>query len=339
MDADGVAAEVVFHSSQNGEPIPFIGRTDPASLSDDEDLRLAGAGLSIYNTWLASVCNHADGRLIGLAMLPVWDPEKAAIAVSEAAEMGLGGVDIPPMHDNLLPYDDPRWNPLWDACQRSRLSVWVHARAVEVRTLGLHRYALMEIEGAGWLARRIAHRLALAGVFQRYPELKLVLTEQSLGWWASTMRELDSSHHKYRLLLASQVPHPPSHYFRQNVFLSALLGPLELSDAIDGDYVGNLLWGRDFPHIEGSWRPAGMFDGVSMTRLALRYAFASFSPAIACQVLSSNPLNVCPMLDSTKLGKIAARIEAPTIGELQSPLEAIPQCSGSLAFRTIGPWS
>ncbi len=57
LDNDGVAAEVVFHDSQNGEPIPF--QTDTLLLRSaniNQDFEQLRAGQRIYNQWLADVC-------------------------------------------------------------------------------------------------------------------------------------------------------------------------------------------------------------------------------------------------------------------------------------------
>ena len=54
--------------------------------------------------------------------------------------------------------------------------------------------ALMSIESGGWFSRRAAHLMIFAGVFERHPELKLVLTEQPGEWWPLPGDELDSVH-------------------------------------------------------------------------------------------------------------------------------------------------
>ena len=49
----------------------------------------------------------------------------------------------------------------------------------------------MIYEAGGWLSRRAAWWLIHGGVFERHPDLKLVITEQYEGWFMSTLRELD----------------------------------------------------------------------------------------------------------------------------------------------------
>src|SRR5206468_297511 len=77
MDGDGVAAEVIFHSSQNWEPIPFVrAAAIPGNYETDIDLELAGVGQHIYNEWLADIVSVQPERHVGLAYLPMWTPKK-----------------------------------------------------------------------------------------------------------------------------------------------------------------------------------------------------------------------------------------------------------------------
>src|SRR5215471_6899484 len=68
MDRDGVAADVIFHGSQNLNPLPFGygGRGDRAQEAE---------GIQMYNRWLADFCSVQPARHKGLAQLPGWDPE------------------------------------------------------------------------------------------------------------------------------------------------------------------------------------------------------------------------------------------------------------------------
>src|SRR5688572_30605320 len=79
MNNDGLACEIIFHGSQNGEPIPFITPHDlPAGLTtpftfEGLDLELAAAGIHMYNQWLADQCSIEPERHVGLCYIPAWD--------------------------------------------------------------------------------------------------------------------------------------------------------------------------------------------------------------------------------------------------------------------------
>ncbi|MGH9030984.1 MAG: hypothetical protein ACRDZV_02545, partial [Acidimicrobiia bacterium] len=97
LDRDGVAAEVIFHFSQNGELFPFMPDfTGGLSSVRAEDFELAKVGFRIYNRWLADFVSEQSARHVGLAYVPTWDLAAATAEVEWAREVGLRGVNFPP---------------------------------------------------------------------------------------------------------------------------------------------------------------------------------------------------------------------------------------------------
>ena len=58
MDGDGVAAEVIFHNSQNGQPMPFQPLSGHFGHDRYSNPELVAVGTHIYNQWLADVCSN-----------------------------------------------------------------------------------------------------------------------------------------------------------------------------------------------------------------------------------------------------------------------------------------
>ena len=76
MDADGIAAEVIFAGGQNEEVLPFVGfGADSGPKGVSSALRLVGE--QIWNRWLADFVSVAPERLLGVAQVPVWDVDAA----------------------------------------------------------------------------------------------------------------------------------------------------------------------------------------------------------------------------------------------------------------------
>jgi predicted TIM-barrel fold metal-dependent hydrolase len=193
------------------------------------------------------------------------------------------------------------------------------------------------IDRAGWLCRRHLPRLLFAGVFERHPRLKVVLTEQTGEWWAGAMKEYDSSWHNYRWMLEAQMPKPPSEYCRTNVYIGgSYMAPFEAAAAVRDGYVENLTWGSDYPHAEGTYQYPESPDADSTTHLSLRYVFSGIDSHATKMILSDNAIR-CYSLDVDKLRPVADRINSPTLHELSAPLEARPEGLVSMGFRTIGP--
>jgi predicted TIM-barrel fold metal-dependent hydrolase len=340
LDFDGVAAEVIFHGSQNGEPIPF----QTSMLGAPDDTELAAAGIRIYNRWLADRCAEAPHRHVGLAHLPMWDVDAAVREVEWARAAGLRGVNFPAPRPWIRRYNDPAWEPLWAACEELAMPLTTHSGAGDQDTLqGPEAMALTSIESGGWFSRRALHLLIFAGVFERHPGLRLVLTEQPGEWWPYTMLELDSAWHANRssAALQAQVPRPPSEYAATNVFIGAsFLSRGEAAAAVNDGYAHRILWGSDYPHMEGTFQqPASEGPGaVCYTRLALRFTFAGL-PEDAVRAMCGLTAAEVYGLDLGALRATADAIDAPRFADIDAPLDAAPVGASRFAFRTVGPWA
>jgi predicted TIM-barrel fold metal-dependent hydrolase len=92
----------------------------------------------------------------------------------------------------------------------------------------------------------------LGGVFERFPRLKVVFVEPGVGWVSWWLYIVDD-------LAARQgydfpaLKHAPSHYFRQNVYLTFIDEPNVLRHAHERLGIENVMWSSDYPHPVSSW--------------------------------------------------------------------------------------
>jgi len=89
-------------------------------------------------------------------------------------------------------------------------------------------------------SRRAVWWMIFAGVFERHPGLKLVITETPGNWYPPTATELDTLHAFYdskrdeplNKALLDQVPRRPSEYMANNVYFGAsFASPYEVEQA------------------------------------------------------------------------------------------------------------
>ena len=336
MDSDGVAAEVIYQFSQNGEPMPLVADpggglgTVPASAFE-----LGAVGYEIYNRWLADFVSVEPERHIGLAYLPMWDIGAAVRELERAREAGLRGVNFPPpSRAGHLEYNNPAWEPFWSACTAYDMSLNTHSSGAAAFDYfsGPGGEDLLIYESGGWMARRALWWLIHGQVFERHPDLKLVITEQFEGWWTSTLHELDSVYLRFGRR-GSVLPKMPSDYARHHVFMGAsFLSPSLAEQAFREGFVGNVLWGRDYPHIEGAFQvaPAG---SEPITQLSLRNSLSRV-PAPAARAMAGENAIRAFGLDRAKLRDVAARINAPSLGQLVTAPRDLPVIAErSNAFR------
>jgi predicted TIM-barrel fold metal-dependent hydrolase len=253
------------------------------------------------------------------------------------------------MRDGALPeYNRKRWEPLWAICDELRMPLVTHVGAgTNARYSGLEGVALLQIESGGFTSRRAIWWLIFAGVFERHPGLKFVITETPGNWFPSTAAELDAVWAFYdakrdeplNQALLEQVPRPPSEYMANNVYYGAsFASPFEVSQAVANCNGTQLLWGSDDPHLEGTFVNPEDRGQPSVTRLALRHTFCGLSAEDTRRMVGQNAIDVYG-LDAGALQAVAHEIGAPTLAELATPIDAVPAGASLTAFRSgAGGW-
>lgn len=346
LDSDGVAAQVMFHDSQNGEPIPFqIETLLMRGGGVVQDFGLLLEGQRIYNRWLADVCSIEPERHIGLMHLPMWDIEGATKELEWARSIGLKGLNFPAPKPYIQPYNDPSWDPFFSACEDLNVTLGNHggAGATGGTYPGAMSIAKFEIS----MMARICpmDHLIYGGVFERHPRLRLVTTESPGLWWRFVLKEMDSIYltdtRSYGPSEKERVPRLPSEYAAEQVWIGASFqARFEAEDAIRDGYVDRVIWGSDYPHFEGTYQyDAAGPHGEPMTWASLRFTYAGLPEAEVRRMLGGNAMDAYD-LDSQALSRVAERINAPTIQDLSNaPVTERPPDSGHLAFRTFGFWA
>ena len=344
LDYDGVAAEVIFHGSQNGEPIPFQSFGPFLGFEKGDNLELLGVGYHIYNQWLADFCSVEAERHVGLAHLPMWDVDAAVREAKWAREAGLRGVNFPAPKPFIAPYNSPEWEPFWSVCEELGLTFGNHGGAGNPSggtAPGSNEVMVSELSALSHVSP--INQLVFGGVFERHPKLRLVLTELPGTWWPYTLNELDSIYllntRVYGPELAQRVPRLPSDYCREHVFVGgSFLARFEAEDAVAEGYESNVIWGSDYPHAEGTFQYPDSWDDEPLTRVAMRHTFAGIEAGATRLMVGENAVRAYG-LDGAALADVAARIGAPSGEDLAVPVDDIPTDGGLLAFRQVGAWA
>ena len=343
LDADGVAGQVVFHDSQNGNPLPF----DRSSIfnRDDIDFDRLPVGQRIYNRWLADQVSVEPARHVGLAYVPMWDIDAAVAELEWAASVGLRGVNFPYPRPWMKSYNNPEWDPFFSACEDLGMTLCHHGGGAPSATGGPGMMSIVKLEVANMSRISPLSHLVFGGVFERHPKLHLVLTESVGPWWTHVMTELDSVYlHDVAEYpdMKDRVTRLPSEYAAEHVFVGAsFLARFEVEDAMEHGYVGNILWGSDYPHFEGTFQYGITSpEGETATRCAMRFTFAGMPAQETSRLLGGNAVRAYG-LDEPALQEVANRIAAPTYEEISRPLTTLPDPHerGHHAYRTFGFWA
>jgi predicted TIM-barrel fold metal-dependent hydrolase len=332
MDADGIAAEVLYHGGANGESMPFS-TFSLACWGTPKYNHLEGVGVRIYNRWLADYVSENPDRLLGIGHITVRDVGEAIEEVHRAKEAGLKGINLPAPRRDFVPYPDPQWDPLWAACEELELTLCTHGGGgdLEDRLLGASKNPIFLMEYP-WMGRRGLWHLILSGVFHRFPSLKLALAEQFGDWVPATLVEMDSAYLSphFSAALRAVMPEKPSEYFARNVFIGAsFMSRAEAEIGFEHHFANNMMWGADYPHPEGTF-PHSL--------VSLRKTMAGL-PADVVQAYLSGTVSRAYNLNLGALYAVAEEV-CPTFGEIMEPYASRPEGTAtSFAYREFGHWA
>jgi predicted TIM-barrel fold metal-dependent hydrolase len=331
MEADGVAAEVIFPNTVPPFfPLPSLRDQPPPA--DAGDLELRWAGLHAHNRWLADFCAAAPGRRAGIAQILLHDVDRAVAEVRWAAGAGLtGGILLPgaPPGSGLAPLYAPDYEPLWDVCDELDVPISHHTGSASP-DYGDHPAAdVMFLVEATWWANRALWHLIFAGVMERHPTLRFVFTEQGTAWIPDRLAVLDgmflrmsgrvgagSSEENFGGEAMAALSLKPSEYWARQCSVGAsFIRPHEVGLRHQVG-VGNIMWGSDFPHREGCW---------PYSHEHLRLSFAGVGHDEVQAMVGGNAADVYGF-DLEALAPVAARI-GPRVDEVAEPLDPaeIPQ--------------
>jgi len=330
MDQDGIAAQVIFAGGGNDEPLPWTGGLIQAG-GGSYPKELVEASIRIWNEWLSDFTSTSPERLLGVGAVPMGDIDAAVREVHWAKEHGLRALNLPAPRSELLPFNDLAYEPFWDAVEETGLPLMTHSASGEVPDVPPSSRGAYFIFGTEilWFSRRGLAQLTFGGVFDRHPSLKIVFTEQRVTWVGETLMDLDSAYLDPNRNIPDAPLRRPSEYWKANCYIAgSFMAPYE---AARRDEVGvdNLMWGTDYPHVEGTW---------PRTKLALRNTFSEVPEPEARKILGDNAVRVFG-LDGGELRKIADRI-GPTPQEIATRLapDEMPEHRG-LAFRELGAFA
>lgn len=346
LEADGVVAEVLF---PNTIP-PFFPKTSlvhqPPGASDG-DLERRWAGLRAHNRWMADFCADAPGRRAGICQIMLHDVEGSVAEIRWAAEAGLtGGVLLPgaPPGSDVPPLYAPDYEPVWSVCEELGLPINHHSGSAAPDYGDYPAAQAMFLLEVVWWAHRTLWHLIFSGVMERHPNLQFVFTEQGTAWLPEELTRLDYYHLRLSGTGAAagsqeakfgeamgQLSLTPSEYWARQCqlgssFIRAAEVPLRTRVGVD-----RIMWGSDFPHLEGCW---------PYSHEHLRLAFAGVAEDEVRAMVGGNAARVYGF-DLAALAPLAQRF-GPSVAEVAVPLDPaeIPddslRCPAFASARFLG---
>jgi predicted TIM-barrel fold metal-dependent hydrolase len=262
MDRAGILASLCF---------PTLTRFCGQLFMEASDRDFGFQCLQAYNDWMIEQwCGAAPGRYIPLVLIPLWDPPLAAKELERCAAKGAttfafsenpAPLGLPTIHN-----PNRYWDPVMAAANELEMVASMHVGsssqvpkiAPDAPFLANLTWGAMRTSGAmlSWL---------FSGMFQRFPKLRIALSEGEIGWMP------------YYLERAEQVLDKQRHWvkrgehFMDHATTDADLDTLDVRatfrDHIFGcfiddahgiasiDEIGedNIMCETDYPHSDSTW--------------------------------------------------------------------------------------
>ena len=258
QDMDGVDAEIIFTSVS--QPNTWRG------LVDNEGYR---ALVHAYNEFVGEeYCAAYPDRLIAMGVIPATGVDDAIAEMEFCQRVGLKGVSLitfPSGKGFPVPEDDRFWQAALDlnmpvathvGITRGDGPVFRYEREPAGLTgFGTDPIRVLTRFGTG--ATQDLIQLIFAGVFDRFPRLRIYKAETMIGWLPYQMEQTDDIWDRSRHWAADYYglespTKPPSDYIREHALWGFLRDPFGVSVRHQVG-VKHALWGSDFPHSAGNW--------------------------------------------------------------------------------------
>jgi len=252
MDADGIFAQVLY---------PSVTLKGAKVYSEDPELQLAC--VRAYNDWLQEFCRDSGGRLIPLAIVPTTGLDDAIAEVERAMKHEHRGCVISSFPNGSLD-PQPEDDRFWDLCQSQRIPVSVHIGSFLRGDLGrgarVRGWSSLAFVGAAALTKAGGQTLPavcdilFSGIFQRFPQLKIVLVESNIGWIPTLLEQADDMFMRYRWYTGAvhEQKEFPSEIFQRNFWATFMVDTVGM-DLRHRMNVDHLMWSTDYPHSGSDW--------------------------------------------------------------------------------------
>jgi predicted TIM-barrel fold metal-dependent hydrolase len=240
LDAEGIDAAVLFPSLALMWGLYQDGPTAAA---------LCAAG----NDWTADYCRADPQRLIGVAVLPQQDP---ALAVRElercVAEHGFVAGMIRPNKIAGRTVDDPAFDVLWEAACALDVPIACHEAYLgsQIDTVGHDRvktYAAAHVISHPLEMMMGMLGVALAGVLQRFPTLRLGFLEAGCSWapyWVERIEE------HFELAPDDYQGGDPHGVLNTRTWLTFEVEEQGMPFAAELGWADNICFASDYPHFD-----------------------------------------------------------------------------------------
>ena len=240
MDEDRIDAQLLF-------PTPRLS----ASLFAQPDPEFHHALIAAYNDWLAEYSAYAPDRLGGLALLPNRGVSEAIAEFERAMQMRgiVGAVMGCYPHGDLQISDED--DALFKALAAAGVPLTIHVGLVD-QMPSSSAHVKFPGDVRFYDAPKRILQLLWTGVFDRIPDLHVLMVEVDAGWVPYFKEQVDDRFMRMSRANRTQLSGLPSDYIREHFSFTYVTDHFAVRNRHDIG-VDRLLWSSDYPHVGSDW--------------------------------------------------------------------------------------
>lgn len=248
MDANGVLGSLCFPSFPQLCGQLFAKAKDP---------ELGLAVLRAYNEWhIDEWCGTYPGRMIPLALVPIWDPEAMAQEVRRVSAKGAHAVSFSenPSKLKLPSFHSEHWDPFWSACCDEGTLVCLHigsSSSLVVTAPDAPIDVLLGLQPVNIV--QAAADLLWSPVLRKFGDLRVALSEGGIGWIPYFLDRMDWIYTRHHRWTGQDFGDKlPSDVFKERVVTCFIDDPagVEMRHLVGIDMI---CWESDYPHSDSTW--------------------------------------------------------------------------------------
>lgn len=250
MNANGVLASLNFPTFPS-----FAGGVFVAAAQDNPAAALRA--VQTWNDWhIQDWCGTAPDRFIPMILLPLWDMDATIAEMKRTSQYGVHAVSFSdnPTRIGLPSIHNEYWEPFWKACCEYKMVINCH-----IGTGAQAAHPSLESPIDAWITAMpisIANSAAdwtFATFWQRYPDLRMALSEGGIGWIPYFLERADFTYeHHHEWTFTNFDGKRPSDIFKKHIiccFIDDQFGVKNL-DYMNKDMVA---YECDYPHSDTVW--------------------------------------------------------------------------------------
>jgi predicted TIM-barrel fold metal-dependent hydrolase len=277
LDDEGIWAELVF---------PSLGMWS-GSFRTPELLREA---MRASNDWAKETLMDYSPRLIPTAQVSTMDIDDAVAELNRCAAMGFKAVFLPVTpHPAQRDYHREEWEPFWAAAEGAGMVVAFHIGTEPIdfaagNSIGVTYHgpggAVLNYTETSFGGQRAVVKLVASGALDRHPDLKVLVSEGGATWVPFIADRMEEGYRQHAMVVRPKLERGPREIIYSQVYASFQHDSSAVA-AMTAMGFTNVLWGSDYPHIEGTFGHTQatlhqLFDGVD-AKTRDRILFGSFA--------------------------------------------------------------